>query len=104
AAIGDEQLTERRARHRDFGLRFSSETSAPGSRAPSNRPGAAFALGAVGDSFSAKRGRWPGGPDGVWQAGLGRWKVRDGARAIRLGWRQRAIPHPALCAAFPSRA
>ena len=40
AAIGDEQLAEGYAWHRDPVIRFSSENSAPGSRAPSNRPAA----------------------------------------------------------------
>jgi len=46
----------------------------------------------------------PKSPDGVWKAGLDRCRFAATVRAMRLAAKQRATPHPALRAPFPSRA
>ena len=54
-----------------------------------------------GFPFSAKRGRWPKAGWGA-ESRYGTLHVRADGRAIRLGLKQRATPHPALRATFPS--
>src|SRR5271166_4540274 len=59
-------------------------------------------LAVAGFPFSAKRGRWPKAGWGA-ESRYGPTKVRGDVRAIRLGSNQRATPHPALRATFPSK-
>jgi hypothetical protein len=59
-------------------------------------------LAVAGFPFSAKRGRWPKAGWGA-ESRYSPTKVRGDGPAIRVGVRQRATPHPALRAPFPSK-